>query len=196
MKFKVDDVVECIDPGAYKFTVGSKYRILKAYTDTGDDFVHVIDNADNKTSCFAARFKFPAEDMMEVGDEIENVSDYDYDIPAGYRAIVTNVSRRCVYFKSTTGSERHRLKERYQIVRKHNQTSSQTAKPKGETKMSIPKVITDSYKETKDAVLVDKFFSGKVGHGNPYEDLLFMLHKTEILKEAMHLQREEDDAKK
>jgi hypothetical protein len=65
---------------------------------------------------------------------------------------------------------------------------------KGETKMSIPKVITDSYKETKDAVLVDKWFTSKVGHGNAYEDLMFVLHKDEILKEAKRLQKAQDDA--
>ncbi len=64
---------------------------------------------------------------------------------------------------------------------------------KGETKMSIPKVITDSYKETKDAVLVDKWFGGGVTSGATFNNVIFKSHKDDFLKEAKRLQKEEDD---
>jgi hypothetical protein len=64
---------------------------------------------------------------------------------------------------------------------------------KGETKMSIPKVIADSYKETKDAVLVDKWFSKYVNIEDKRDNLLFKLHAVDFLKEAKRLQKEEDD---
>ncbi len=126
---------------------------------------------------------------FEVGGEVEClVSTFCFiDKGAKYRVIGIEDDYIRVTNKTERGNGRY-SKKYFKPVGKSNQ--------KGEIKMSIPKVITDSYKETKDAVLVDKYFGAETSGASKSFSVLFKAHKDEILTEAKKLQKEADDKNK
>jgi len=60
-----------------------------------------------------------------------------------------------------------------------------------EESMHIEKLIIELYPKTKDAVLVDRYFSG----GNPgnFQDFLLKKFKDELLKEAKELEEKKEN---
>lgn len=192
MEFKVDDRVRRINGRGWGMLLGDvgtvtsvaitgmnikrdikRNRICDVYSYEKDDFAIIPYNQKER-------------DDFVVGDEVECLTGMFCFIDKGVKYRVTCVEDDYILITNKTGKVGCRYSKQYfKPVGKSNQ--------KGETKMSIPKGITDSYKETKDAVLVDKWFGSEISDtSSAFRNSMFRLHKDGILTEAKRLQKEED----